>query len=268
MPIYFRSHPVSEPFTFDSIGNHWAQEPTSRTHGYPHYHYLQTEKGCGNIIIQGKKYILNEGEGVLTAPCVRHSYYAQGPDWITLFATFTGTLESSLDMILGKRQGVFTEKDQGARIAALISDSVEKFKQTPADAESLSVDCYRLLMNFVDGVSTRELLNDPLYQRYVEPVIKVIETDYSLELTAQHLCGLVYITPQYLSRLFVRFLGCSVYEYLTVYRMNKSKEFLLTYPQMEVQEIAHRVGFPDSSHFIAMFKKRMGMTPLEFRKLS
>lgn len=35
----------------------------------------------------------------------------------------------------------------------------------------------------------------------------------------------------------------------------------------KVQEIAHDVGYTDASHFIVMFKKLTGMTPVEFRKL-
>ena len=54
MPIYFRNAPVREPFIYDSIGNHWLQDATSRPNGYPFYHYLQTESGCGRITIQGK----------------------------------------------------------------------------------------------------------------------------------------------------------------------------------------------------------------------
>ena len=54
MPIYFRNTPVSAPFMFDSIGNHWIEGGTCRPEGYPHYHYLQTESGCGQIEIQGK----------------------------------------------------------------------------------------------------------------------------------------------------------------------------------------------------------------------
>ena len=79
MPIYFRNAPVREPFIYDSIGNHWLQDATSRPNGYPFYHYLQTESGCGRITIQGKSYLLHEQEGVLIAPSIRHSYLAQTP---------------------------------------------------------------------------------------------------------------------------------------------------------------------------------------------
>ena len=69
MPIYFRNAPVREPFIYDSIGNRWLQDATSRPNGYPFYHYLQTESGCGRITIQGKSYLLHEQEGVLI---IRH----------------------------------------------------------------------------------------------------------------------------------------------------------------------------------------------------
>lgn len=268
MPIYYRNTPLSEPFTFDSIGNNWRQERLSRPNGYPLYHYLQTESGRGSIIIQGQSYILEAGEGVLIAPFVSHSYFGVTKEWVTLFATFTGTIESTIAKMTGSRDVIFTDKTQGAQISALISETVKKYEQSPTDVKSVSVDCYRLLMNFVDGIYNRELTEDPLYQRYVKPVIKEIETNYGYELTVRKLSTEVYVTPQYLSRLFNRFLGCSVYEYLTTYRVNRAKEFLITYPHLKIQEIAQKTGFPDASHFIAVFKKATGFTPLEFRRLN
>lgn len=268
MPIHFRNTPVNEPFTFDSIGNHWNQERIWRPKGYPHYHYLQTEKGIGRIEIQKKEYRLHEGEGILVAPMVSHSYERETPEWTTRFATFTGTIECGIAQMLGSRPVIITEKEQSARIGALIDDIMNKYDNPPPDAKSLSIDCYCLLMNFADGIYTRELRNDPLYKRYVEPAVKEIETHYGTELTVRELSARLYITPQYLSRLFGRFLGCSAYEYLTIYRINKAKELLLTNPRMEVQKIAQQVGFLDTSHFIAMFRKMTGITPLEYRKFN
>ncbi|MGN1183619.1 MAG: helix-turn-helix transcriptional regulator [Oliverpabstia sp.] len=213
MSIYFRSTPVNEPYAFDSIGNHWLQEPVKRAKGYPLYHFLQSETGRGSILIRDKKYILNEGEGVLIA-----------------------------------------------RI-------IQKHQTQPMDAKLLSIDCYTLLLEFADGIYTEELKKDSLYHNYVEPVIKEMETRYSEKITISQLSSLVFVTPQYLSRLFRRFLGCSAYEYLTTYRLNKAKELLLVNSRMEIQYIAQQVGFEDSSHFIAMFRKMTGVTPMEFRVL-
>ncbi len=267
MPIHFKSSPVSEPFTFDSIGNHWAQEPVARSGGYPLYHYLQTERGCGQVEIAGRKYVVREGEGILIAPFVRHSYRGL-TEWQTAFATFTGTLEGSIGKIVGSQPFLFTEKEAGERISGLICQVMAKYAAPPADEQDISADCYRLLLSFAGGGSAAELAADPLYTRYVAPVIQEIETNYGRELTVQALCRQVYVTPQYLSRLFRRFLGCSAYEYLTSYRINKARELLLTTQRTSIQEIGRRVGFQDASHFIAMFKKVTGMTPLEFRRIN
>lgn len=268
MPIIFRSTPITEPFTFDSLGNHWEQDRVSRPKGYPFYHYLQTETGIGKVEAAGKTYYLRENEGILLAPFLRHSYEKETSQWYTMFATFTGTIESSIARMTGGRQVILIEQEQGARIAALLNDCVRRSEIRPADAKQLSIDCYSLLISFVEGIHSHKGEDDPLYLNYVKPVIEEIERNYSAELTVEKLSRQVFITPQYLTRLFRRFLNCSTYEFLTAYRISKAKEFLITDPRLEVQHIALKTGFTDASHFIAVFRRITGVTPLEFRKLN
>lgn len=268
MPIHYRNSPVKEPFVFDSIGCNWNQDRVVRPRGYPLYHYLQTERGRGIVKVQGTEYILNEGEGILIAPFLHHSYEKDAWEWLTAFATFTGTLGSSIDKLAANRPVIFIDKDQGALIGKLIRDVTENWEALSADPYTLSLRCYSLLLHFTGSSHTRALTDEPLYLCYVAPVIREMETSFASELTIQELSRKVYVTPQYLSRLFRRFLGCSAYEYLTIFRINKAREFLVSRPDMEVRQIAWATGFSDTSHFIAMFKKITGFTPLEFRKLN
>lgn len=267
MPIYFRNTPVTMPFMFDSVGNHWYQKSMQRPNGHPHYHYLQTEKGRGRIEIRGKHYILEEQEGILIAPSVPHSYTKESEEWDTVFATFTGTLSSGISSILQNQSVVFVSKEQGCLIECIISDAVSEFQKSIPDMKVLSTLCYDLLLAFTPDTSSGNLTADPLYQRYVAPTVREIETRYSEELTVRELSSQVFVTPQYLSRLFRKFLGVSVYEYLTGYRINKAKELLLTHTHMKIQEISLASGFTDTSHFISIFRKYTGTTPLDFRKV-
>ena len=122
------------------------------------------------------------------------------------------------------------------------------------------------ILHVTPSKATRDTVKQ--YKKYVEPIITEIEQGYNYEITLQSLSKKIYISPQYLSRLFKRFVGCSVYKYLTNYRINKAKELLLTDQRTEIQQIAQLVGFLDTSHFIVMFKKFVGITPLEYRKLN
>lgn len=266
MPIHFRNTPANEPFLFDSIGNHWSQSHVLRPKGYPLFHYLQTESGCGIVKVRGTKYALNEGEGLLIAPFIPHSYAKESSEWMTFFATFTGRIDNSILSITRYRSILFIDKERGIHIKNLVNEIMEKWDTLSTDTYDQSIYCYRMLMSFTDSACTQSLADEPLYLRYVEPVIKEIESHYNTDLTAQELSQMVYVTPQYLSRLFKRFLGCSVYEYLTSCRINRARELLLIHSNLSVQQIAHQVGYSDASHFTAMFKKAAGMTPLEFRK--
>lgn len=267
MPIYFRNTPAKEPFTFESIGNHWRQDRVSRPEGYPLYHYLQTETGRGRFEIQGQTYTLREGQGILVAPFIPHSYAGQGDEWYTSFATVSGSISGSIGGMLKNRPYILIDREQGTAISQIIAEGIGHFTHAPTDTSLLSLCCYRFLLQFVEGAAPGNFSESPLYQLYVGPVIKEIETNYHSRLTVQELSRQVYVTPQYLTRLFRRFLGCSTYEYLTACRLNRAKEFLLSRPHLDIQDIAGLVGFDNSSHFIAAFKRHTGMTPLGFRTL-
>ena len=137
MSIFFRSTPVTEPLAFDSLGNGWEQDSVFRPNGYPFYHYLQTEAGEGKVSVDGKTYLLRENEGILFAPAVRHSYEKTGDKWITMFATITGSIESSIPQMLGNRRVIFIEQDRGVRIASLLEESLKKYDVRPIDEKSL-----------------------------------------------------------------------------------------------------------------------------------
>ena len=49
--------------------------------------------------------------------------------------------------------------------------------------------------------------------------------------------------------------------------MNKAKELLTNFPQLEIQQVGLKVGFQSPSQFIAMFKSKVGYTPKQFRNL-
>lgn len=265
MPIIFRSPSANEPFTFESIGKNWIQNRVSRPRGYPFYHYLQTEQGVGRVEIAGETYLLHPGEGIFFTPFIRHSYEQEGGEWYTRFASFTGTAAGSISQMLGNRQIILTGPEQGRHLSDLIDTCMDRCSESPVDEKQLSIDCYTFLMDFVDSAHSRMSAQEPLYRNYVEPVLKEIEKHYDLDLTVESLSRQVYITPQYLSRLFRRFLNCSTYEYLTSFRISRAKELLVSDPRMKVQDIALRTGYTDASHFIVTFKKMTGVTPLEFR---
>lgn len=75
----------------------------------------------------------------------------------------------------------------------------------------------------------------------------------------------VFITPAYLSTLFKTNMGITFIEYLTDIRIRKAK-ILLKQTHLKNYEVAEKVGYHDSRYFSQIFKKKVGLSPSEFRE--
>lgn len=71
--------------------------------------------------------------------------------------------------------------------------------------------------------------------------------------------------PDYLSRIFKRTVGIGASEYLHRLRIDHARR-LLSMERFSVGEIGFMVGFYDQSHFGRIFRRIVGMTPIDYRK--
>ncbi|XEC96536.1 helix-turn-helix transcriptional regulator [Paenibacillus tarimensis] len=75
----------------------------------------------------------------------------------------------------------------------------------------------------------------------------------------------VYMTPTYLSMLFKMNTGKTFIEQLTDIRINKAKDMLRS-TYLKNYEVAEQVGYHDSRYFSQIFKKKVGVSPSEYRE--
>ena len=59
-------------------------------------------------------------------------------------------------------------------------------------------------------------------------------------------------------------MGVTFVEHLTKLRLEKAKE-LLAYTDLDIREIAEKVGFRNANYFSRVFKKHKQMTPSAYR---
>ena len=74
------------------------------------------------------------------------------------------------------------------------------------------------------------------------------------------------MSPDVLKRTFKKYFVCSLSDYITSYRLERTKQ-LLTETDSPVSEIAAVVGFSNLNYLYTLFKKKFGMTPSEYRNL-
>jgi len=64
--------------------------------------------------------------------------------------------------------------------------------------------------------------------------------------------------------MFKKETGDTINNYLTEYRLTKAKKYLRE-TLLTASEISLKVGYRDSSYFGRIFRKRVGMTPNDYR---
>lgn len=104
------------------------------------------------------------------------------------------------------------------------------------------------------------------YSKAVAAAIDLIDRQWGdSELSLQALADALYVSPQYLSRLFRQETGDTVGAYLARRRINEAIR-LLQDPSLKMYEIAERTGYTSQHYFSSAFKKALGLSPVEYRK--
>ena len=92
-----------------------------------------------------------------------------------------------------------------------------------------------------------------------------IAQNYGKDLSIEHLASVVYLTPDYLSRLFKKATGKSLSQYIRQFRMEKARELLLG-SEKKVIQIGSEVGYPNYSYFCQSFREYFGNSPEKYRQ--
>lgn len=101
----------------------------------------------------------------------------------------------------------------------------------------------------------------------VEQVKAYVRTHLQEDLKTEVLAGIIFITPDYLFRIFKKEEGITLLDFIVQERMFLASE-LLKENRLTISRIAYECGYDNYSYFSQVFKKKFGVTPREFQKES
>lgn len=99
----------------------------------------------------------------------------------------------------------------------------------------------------------------------IRRIMEYIQAHYAEKITLEELAEQIHLCRSESCRLFKRYMKESMFDYLLDYRIERSLE-LLRRPELDVTQIAGQTGFTSPGYFSKIFKRKMGCTPLEYRK--
>lgn len=99
----------------------------------------------------------------------------------------------------------------------------------------------------------------------IRRIVEFLDEHFREDVGAGDLKGLVFLSEDYVERLFRRTQRVSIQQYVNGKRLAEAERLLLQ-SRMTMQEISERSGFQNVSTFFRNFKKKYGLTPARYRK--
>ena len=132
--------------------------------------------------------------------------------------------------------------------------------------QSLQEIRQKIIEMVMECVST-ESVADANARSKIQMAIGYIQEHVAENLTVNVLAEHYGMSPNYFSSMFKKEMSRSAVNYITELRINQARE-LLYHSELSVVDISKKVGYEDSQYFFRVFKKYLGMTPLQYREES
>lgn len=267
----FKMPPLSEQTTsqlnyFQSFSRFFYDSPSfTERQNYPSYMIAYTYSGTGTLSFRDKTYTLLEKDGFFIDCREYHLYQADYGTWDVGILHLDGPLLSLVfPQYIAKGSPVFHESFDGK-----YQHHLEKILRLYSGPQlyrdwqvSSSIDSMLTHLLMISGGTHTDSMHVP---ENIAEVIRYMDRNYTEKLSLDNLADKAHINKFHLSREFKKYTGFSPNEYLISLRINTAKELLIN-TDLPACKIAYQVGIQDINNFNSLFKKRVGMTPIKFRK--
>ncbi len=95
--------------------------------------------------------------------------------------------------------------------------------------------------------------------------MEYVDFHYNHDISLRQISRLLFMHPDYLSRIFKKYTNKCFVDYLNEKRIQEAKR-IIEHSKESITTICYDVGFKNKSHFNRVFKKLCGITPSEYKK--
>jgi len=258
-------------------------------HAHQGMEFIIVHEGSGSIVVEQQIFDLMPGMVFYFKPFQLHRvriHKLEQHAYIRSFFVFEPTLlDSSLSAFPSTREffrKLWKDPMSIQRLSVLDTEALHNLFQTHqryienSDPKLLLEEQLHFLTNFMHHLKVTHTLSDytPALERstkgksssIAEQVMEWIETHYMEPFELALLAQAIHLSPNHISAVFRQIVGSSITEYLTARRIRQAC-WLLKSSESTIQEIGQAVGLGNFSYFCQLFKRQVGLTPYQFKRM-
>ena len=226
-----------------------------------------------NFYIESKLFLLQSGSFCIVPPFSMHKTEGEAYERINLYVSknlLTDSENAFLQNISEQCAFVFNRK-QLQFIIPLLKEASEVETADASKKRNFILSFIKTVIAYMQTQMLTPLtptgtLNSPKHSdTLILQIVAYINKEYQQKLTLDMLAKKFYLSKNTLCKRFRDQMNCSPIQYAVYTRLNKAKMYLSS-TDKNVSEIAELCGFPSANYMGIIFKKQIGISPLNYRK--
>lgn len=240
----------------------WPSIPHS--HAFTELFYVRD--GQGEFLLEDKIYPISKDDLIIVNPHINHTEISKGTPPLSYFTVgVEGVCFSFNDQ---KEYRIFNCRKKETDLLFYFNSLFQELDKQSEGYEKICNYLLHILILQLQRItdSPFELITAQHPSKECAYIKRYLDSNYSENITLDHLSALSHLNKYYLSHEFTKYYGISPMNYLSRKRIDVCKE-LLENTDYGISDIAHLVGFSSQSYLSQSFRKSCGMTPGTYRKL-
>lgn len=245
----------------------------NHSHVHPQYElFFCSEDVTQKAVVNGVEYVFSHPCVIISTPYTIHANSCEDPEAETfdrfVFSFAAKTIEAFPTHIIPedlkwKNSGLFFRltSDQAIHLKNLL---INVNAQTASEKELVLALFINRLLRFCPTEKAERI---GISSFYIQDVLQYISENFCNPIDASSIARHFAISRSKLDRDFKRFTGDTVHEYIESCRSNQAKFLLEFRGELSIKEIAKMCGFTSETYFFPFFKRHVGVTPIEYRKM-
>ncbi len=252
------------PFNIEAIGVTHPDKDYFISRNRSDYHVIEfIASGKGMLTVNGKNFSLEKGDVYLLPAESSHSYRADPEQpfqklWCNFYSETFTKIQADYRLI-GKY--VFHAPECEEDFIRLVE--IAAFGSCVNDNEWSNIAS--ILMNVLNKIAAREYRPEG-GTAVAARAKEILDNSIFDNITVEELTKQLFVSKVILTREFKRMYGMSPYRYYLNKKLSQAK-LMLHYSDLTVKEISDKLCFSDEHYFSGLFKRKIGVTPSDFRKM-
>lgn len=243
-----------------------------RYEAHRHIEYEVNYVNSGNCIMtfEGEHVPLKEGECIVISPWIEHGFLvdAQKGCRITQAEFRVESAEGLGDVFsfAGQTYPYYQIKDCRDVVPLMEQTArLHRAKRNKYQSVQLGLAVIQMILGLRYHIGKEVSVASGIKNEKISEFMKYLQKHYREPLKIEELAEERGISSRYIRKYFLKEIGMSCSDYVTVLRINKAKE-LLWETGRSVTEIAMEIGYGTPQYFSRIFKEKVGVTPSEYRE--